>query len=209
MGGASRRVARLPSEETLRNRATAIMGWPFFTRHHLHLHALGAECRAIGPQRHSHHYVSRRKGGVYGRRMDPSLDSAAHVVQLALTPIFFLAGLATLLNVFTVRLGRIADRVDRFLAEPKGHQRQLARLRLRSRLLDGAVILASLSGALTCAAALTILRGALVGAPAGASLFALFGGALGCVIVALLIFSVETLLSGQTVREESHGNDTH
>lgn len=135
--------------------------------------------------------------------MNATLHAAANVVQLALTPIFFLAGLATLLNVFTVRLGRIADRVDRFSADPDGHELQLARLRLRSRILDGAVLLGALSGALTCGAALTLFLGAIRGAEAGAVLFGLFGGALVCAILALALFSVETLLSGQTIREES------
>jgi hypothetical protein len=57
------------------------------------------------------------------------LSGAAHVVQLALTPIFLLTGLASLLNVFTTRLGRIADRVDRLASDAAGHPRQLARLR--------------------------------------------------------------------------------
>jgi hypothetical protein len=41
-----------------------------------------------------------------------SLDLVAHVIQVALTPIFLLSGIATLLNVFSTRLARVADRVD-------------------------------------------------------------------------------------------------
>jgi hypothetical protein len=41
-----------------------------------------------------------------------SLDIVAHVIQVALTPVFLLSGIATLLNVFSTRLGRVADRVD-------------------------------------------------------------------------------------------------
>ena len=40
------------------------------------------------------------------------LDSVAHVIQVALTPIFLLSGIAALLNVFSARLARVADRVD-------------------------------------------------------------------------------------------------
>lgn len=135
--------------------------------------------------------------------MTPTLDSAAHVVQLALTPIFLLAGLATLLNVFSVRLGRIADRVDRLVADPTGAQRQFARLRLRSRILDGAVLLGALSGGLTCGAALTLFLGALRGISAASIMLNLFGGALVCAILALVAFAVETVLSGQSIREEA------
>jgi hypothetical protein len=66
------------------------------------------------------------------------LTSAADVVQLALTPIFLLTGLASLLNVFTTGLGRVADRVDRLAGDAAGHSRQLAAFafaRARSTLL--------------------------------------------------------------------------
>ncbi len=131
-----------------------------------------------------------------------TLDSAAHVVQLALTPIFLLTGLAQLLNVFTARLGRIADRVYRLEHSESARLSELKRLTLRSRILDGAVLLAALSGALTCCAALTMFLGALRNASAGAVLFGAFGGALACAITALAAFAVETVLSGRTVREK-------
>jgi hypothetical protein len=33
------------------------------------------------------------------------LDTVAHIIQVALTPVFLLSGIATLLNVFSTRLG--------------------------------------------------------------------------------------------------------
>ena len=133
----------------------------------------------------------------------PDINGAAHVVQLALTPIFLLTGLASFLNVFTTRLGRIADRVDRLAANAADHPRQLARLRLRSTALDLAVLLAALAGALTCCAALTLFLGALRNAGTGYILFALFGSALICAISALAAFGFETILSGRSVREQA------
>ena len=132
-----------------------------------------------------------------------NLSGAAHVVQLALTPIFLLTGLASLLNVFTTRLGRIADQVDKLAANPAGHPRQLARLRLRSLLLDAAVLLAALGGALTCGAALTLFVGAVRNASTGRLLFTFFGVALGFAIAALAAFACETILSGRSVREQA------
>ncbi|WP_242138861.1 DUF2721 domain-containing protein [Sphingomonas sp. TREG-RG-20F-R18-01] len=131
------------------------------------------------------------------------ISGAAHVVQLALTPIFLLTGLASLLNVFTTRLGRISDRVDRLAGDASSHPRQLARLRLRSAALDLAVLLAALAGALTCCAALTLFLGALRNAGTGQVLFALFGSALICAITALAAFGFETILSGRSVREQA------
>lgn len=132
----------------------------------------------------------------------PSLDTAAHVVQLALTPIFLLAGIATMLSVFTARLGRIADRAYRLSHEPNCRRDELVRLRLRSRILDSAVLCAATSGALTCLAALTMFLGALKQVAWGTVLFTAFGGALIFAIAALAAFSVETILSGRTIRDK-------
>jgi CHASE3 domain sensor protein len=134
-----------------------------------------------------------------------SLDGAAHLVQLALTPIFLLTGLASLLNVFSTRLGRVADRVDRLTADAEAHPRQLRILRLRSRILDVAVVLVAAAGALTCGAALTLFFGELRNANGGILLFALFGLALLLSVLALAAFALETLLSGRSIREEATG----
>ena len=48
---------------------------------------------------------------------DQSSVSSVEVIQLALTPIFLLTAVAALLNVFSTRLGRVADRVDLLSAD--------------------------------------------------------------------------------------------
>ena len=42
--------------------------------------------------------------------LDPgdAVDSVAHIVQVALTPVFLLSGVGTLLNVFNTRLSRVS-----------------------------------------------------------------------------------------------------
>jgi Protein of unknown function (DUF2721) len=40
------------------------------------------------------------------------VDSVAHVIQVALTPVFLLSGIASLLAVLSTRLARVPDRVD-------------------------------------------------------------------------------------------------
>ena len=40
------------------------------------------------------------------------LDNIAHVIQVALTPVFLLSGIAALLNVFNTRLARVSDHVS-------------------------------------------------------------------------------------------------
>jgi len=41
-----------------------------------------------------------------------TVESVAHVIQVALTPVFLLSGIASLLSVLSTRLARVADRVD-------------------------------------------------------------------------------------------------
>ena len=61
-----------------------------------------------------------------------NLEAAAHVVQLALTPVFLLSGTATLLGVFAARLARVADRVDTLSKEGKEPIRDEYRNALRA-----------------------------------------------------------------------------
>lgn len=131
----------------------------------------------------------------------PDVSNAAHVVQLALSPIFLLSAVGSLLSVFTARLARISDQAEKLSAEPRTSPRQLARLRLRSRLLDVAVLFAAAAGALTCCAALTLFANALRSGAHGTVLFWLFGGALISAIAALAVFALEMLLAGRTVRD--------
>src|SRR5205814_9945704 len=98
-----------------------------------------------------------------------ALDPVAHTSQVALTPVFLLSGIATLLNVFSTRLARVSDRVHRVLealsdadaVQAKALEAQLAHLHRRSVALDIAVVLDALGGAATCGAVLTLFVGAL------------------------------------------------
>ncbi len=132
-----------------------------------------------------------------------SLEAAARIVQLALTPVFLLSGVAALLNVFAGRLGRVADQTDTLAAEPSataGRDQRLRVLRMRSWALDWAVVLAALAGALTCAAILILFLGEVLGRGAATLLFLLFGGAIVLTMGALVAYVVEMLLAARVVR---------
>jgi len=134
----------------------------------------------------------------------------AHIIQVALTPVFLLSGIATLLNVFSTRLARVADRVDQIT---KGIEEadadkvtllavQLSHLRRRSLALDVAVLLAAFGGAATCASVLTLFVGALRDATVASVLFTTFGLAVMCTIGAIGCFTAEMLMAGSGVRAE-------
>lgn len=136
------------------------------------------------------------------------LDTVAHIIQLALTPVFLLSGIGALLNVFATRLARVADRVDQITKEMEGAEPeqvailaiQLARLRRRSLALDVAVVLAAFAAAATCGSVLTLLVGALRDATVASVLFATFGFAVVCTIGAIMAYTVEMLMTGSGVR---------
>ena len=41
-----------------------------------------------------------------------AFESIAHIIQVELTPVFLLSGIATLLNVFATRLARVGDKAE-------------------------------------------------------------------------------------------------
>lgn len=141
--------------------------------------------------------------------LDPlPLDSVAHIIQVALAPAFLLSALATLLNVFSTRLGRVSDQVDNVArdlgkadaAEAVVLSHRLGHLRARSLFLDVAVVLGSFGACLTGCAVLTLFVGALRDRATATVLFGCFGLALICLISAIGAFLVETLLAGRGVR---------
>lgn len=141
---------------------------------------------------------------------DSSLDLVAHIIQVALTPIFLLSGIATLLNVFATRLGRVADLVVQITkvmeqADPEESvdlARQLLRLRWRSIALDAAVVLGAIAAASTCASVFTLFVGALRNSTVASILFTTFGLAIVCTISAILAFTIEMMMAGSGVRAE-------
>ncbi|HLY43960.1 MAG TPA: DUF2721 domain-containing protein [Stellaceae bacterium] len=139
-----------------------------------------------------------------------ALDPIAHVIQVALTPVFLLGGIATLLNVFSTRLARVADRVEAVskaldvadAAEAGALSAQLAQLHRRSVALDVAVILGAIGGAATCGAVLVLFVGALGEAAIASLLIGLFGLAVGCALGAICAFTAEMLMAGTGIRAE-------
>src|SRR3954451_5905779 len=138
------------------------------------------------------------------------LDDIAHLIQVALTPVFLWSGIPTLLNVFSTRLARVADQVDsvsRSLAMDDAAEslllaRRLSKLHLRSVALDTAVILAAVGGAATCAAVLARFVSSLREMANSWVMFGLFGLAVVSALGGVLAFTVEMLIAGTGIRDE-------
>jgi hypothetical protein len=134
------------------------------------------------------------------------LDLIAHVIQVALTPVFLLSGIATLLNVFATRLARVADLIAKATDgddDVTGNLGvYLTHLRRRSVVLDVAVVLGAIAGALTCVSVLTLFVGALKNETVASVLFTTFGLAVICMLGAIGAFTVEMLMAGSGMRTE-------
>jgi hypothetical protein len=136
-----------------------------------------------------------------------SVEGVTHVIQVALTPVFLLTAVAALLNVFSTRLGRVADRIDQLSANQRSMPTnakfssvQLDRLKKRSLVLDVAVVLATIAGVATSGATLILFFGALREVVVRSMLFVLFGGAIFFTIAALVTFAIEMILASRGLR---------
>jgi hypothetical protein len=143
--------------------------------------------------------------------MGVPLENVAHVIQVALTPVFLLSGVGTLLNVFSTRLARVTDHLEHseelLRADPNGPgavtlRAHLHRLRRRIFALDVAVAMGVVAGGATAAATFTLFVGALRNSAVAWVLFMMFGAAVACTIVALAAFLAETVLSWHGLRDE-------
>jgi cytochrome c biogenesis protein CcdA len=143
-----------------------------------------------------------------------TVDSVAHVIQVALTPVFLLSGIASLLGVLATRLARVADRVDALAdqletagpIDSRRLRRRLAYLRRRSHVLDVAVMMGTLGGVATSCAGLLLFVGTLRDRP-GVALFVAFGLALLFTMGALLAFLIEMLLASRGLRDQADSAD--
>lgn len=135
--------------------------------------------------------------------MGVPLDSIAHIIQVALTPVFLLSGIGSLLNVITARLSRVADQadatVDLFRAadgiEAAYLHARLLRLHRRLRALDAARAFGALAGTAICAATFALFLGGLQNAAVATALFLSFGASVLFTMASLIGFFAETLMS--------------
>jgi len=137
-----------------------------------------------------------------------AVDTVAHIIQVALTPVFLLSGIGTLLNVLNARQGRVSDHTEHAaeLLRDESHagkrvllQAHLTRLLRRRTALDASLILGAVA---TCGAAFMLFVGGLREAEIASWLFGLFGVALACTVGALVAFLADSFLAWHGLRRE-------
>ena len=137
-----------------------------------------------------------------------STEQLAQIIQLAVAPVFLLAGIGAFLNVCAGRLSRIVDRArdlePRILDSRGGeHDRQLREIRVldkRMALVSRAIFLSVLSAILTCAVIILLFSAGLTGAHFGTAIALLFIASMFAIGGGFAIFLFETRLGSRSVR---------
>jgi len=136
----------------------------------------------------------------------------AHIIQLAIAPVFLLAGIGALLNVMTNRLARVVDRwrkVEGFMTElsedlRQRHVPELAAIDKRMIRINRAVTLSALSALLICLVIVTLFAGQLLRTDVSNLVAVLFVASMGVLIAALVYFLSEISIATRTLRVAPH-----
>jgi hypothetical protein len=140
-----------------------------------------------------------------------SPTQVAQTIQLAVAPIFLLAGVGAFLNVCAGRLSRIVDRardLERRILATHGteHDRLIAQIRILDRrmaLVSQAIFLAVLSAILTCAVVVLLCAAGLTGLSFGTPIAVLFIATMVATGAGFFVFLIETRLGARAVRISS------
>lgn len=140
--------------------------------------------------------------------MPSSLNDIAHVIQLAVAPVFLLTGVGALLAVLSGRLGRAVDRSrvvegqlpDLDQAALAGASEELALISRRTRLIYTAIALAVLCALLICVLIAVAFIDAFLAINLARFLATLFVLAMLALIASLLAFLREIFLAVSSAR---------
>lgn len=141
--------------------------------------------------------------------MNPaSVSTIAHGIQLAIAPVFLLAGIGGILNVVATRLARVVDRMRRLeneipTADPELQAIEISELGIldrRMRFCHWAVGLCTASALLICLVVIILFVGDVVTIKFAAWVSLLFILAMTSLTFGLLLFLAEVTLATRSVR---------
>ncbi len=155
----------------------------------------------------------------------PQVSQVAQTIQLALAPVFLLAGIGAFLNVCVSRLARIVDRaraVEEIVLTTRGaeHDRMVADIRVLDRrmsVVNGAIFLSVASACVVCLVVMLLFTGNLLDSHLGTPIALLFILSMLLQAVAFATFIQEIRLASRTIRirnevlyhkVEDEGDDT-
>lgn len=131
------------------------------------------------------------------------ITDVAHVIQLAVAPVFLLTGIGAILSVLINRLGRVVDRfraleklpADLADAGRAAARSEMNRLSRRARMVHWAIGFCTSSALLVCIVIATLFVGSVTGVQTPGFIATLFILAMLALVVGLLCFLREIALA--------------
>lgn len=138
----------------------------------------------------------------------PAISSLAATIQLAIAPVFLLAGVGAILNVVASRLARVVDRaraleVQHQTSTGAAHERVVWELRILDRRMayaNASIALCTASAILVCFLVALLFVTQIVGLPYRFAVVFCFVMAMGLLVAGLVTFLLETRMARQAIR---------
>lgn len=144
--------------------------------------------------------------------MDSSITALAEIIQIAVAPVFLLAGIAGFLNVMSGRLGRIVDRgrvlENKIISLAEGELKNFTKseyetLRHRSKLINWSIAMCTTSGLMVCIVVVSLFIGDYWDLNITFLIISLFVLAMIWLVLALLLFLFEVQLATNNMLKKS------
>jgi hypothetical protein len=141
--------------------------------------------------------------------VDLQTENVAHLIQLALGPVFLISGVGITLSMLTARLARIVDRArtleDR--REATSDEKRIADIDQdlkyivrRVRYINSAIIFSTSSAFLTALVVTLLFASAFSPLNVGAVIAVMFVGSLICLSLSFLMFLIEVRVATRSIR---------
>ena len=137
--------------------------------------------------------------------MESSITALAEIIQIAVAPVFLLAGVAGLLNVFTGRLSRIIDKVEKLdaSAEHENNEDRRLSLTLRMQNINYAISLCTMTGLLIALVIVTMFLSSMFEFNGSIFIATLFIFAMVSLISSLVLFQKEIFFTTSLIKKKS------
>jgi hypothetical protein len=141
--------------------------------------------------------------------VDLQTENVAHIIQLALGPVFLLSGVGITLSMLTQRLSRIVDRArtleDRREATSnetklKVIDKDLRVILRRARYINSAIALSTTSALLVALVVTLLFASAFTPMSVGGVIAVMFVSSMLCLSTAFLMFLIEVRIATNTLR---------
>jgi uncharacterized protein DUF2721 len=142
---------------------------------------------------------------------DSRITAIAHVIQLAVAPVFLLSAIGAMLAVMTNRLGRVIDsaraletRLSSSPADAGMIRDRLATLSRRAKLVSRSIALCTITALLVCAVIAVLFLGAFLQFDASVAVALLFVAGIAAFFVGLVFFLREIFVATTNLRIGPH-----